>query len=825
MNRSALSPHLPDSTPMLKKADLHIHSKYSDQPSEWLLRQIGAPESYTEPDFLYRTAKRRGMDFVTITDHDTINGVLDIAHHPDVFISVEVTTWFPEDGCAIHVPCYGITEKQFATIQYLRENVYELLAWLRQEQIVHACAHPLYDVAGKLSMETFEKCLLLFDVLEVANGQSNAQENRLIREVATSINPLMYEQLKDMHPRLPLSPAGWRKGYTGGSDDHSGLFIARGYTYAQHVSTPQDFIRAIGRGETDATTVSETSVSFAHGLYFTVFSYYKNQYFKSGSGKADISKALSVVGGFVGDDTASISFRDKVTYFINRLRKKKSQEDFKQYLMTHLVELNEAWNRDENILDPQKNLQLNQQTFEVASYVFNQLVFRFATKAIKKVSEGSIFGSIQSLSSLIPLMIGLIPYFISFLHYNKNKPFHREVSRKFLGKELPGEEHPKKAWVTDTFEDVNGVAVVIRKMAEIGMKHQHELVIVTCTNEAVKSEGLVVKNFKPVGDFKLPQNDTFTLAFPPFLEMVQYFEREGFTEVIISTPGTVGVAAMWAARLLNLKISMIYHTDFPGYVRYYTNDRAMEDIAWKFMLWFYNQADVVHVPSSHYRSQLLRKGLPAEKMTLFPHGTDIDAFTPAKRTPDAFKSFGLNGEKKVIYIGRVAREKDLDLIPKVWKKVHKAVPDAALVIVGDGPYLKELKSELKGEHAVFTGFMKGEDLYRSFASGDVFLFPSTTDTFGNVVLESLASGVPAVVSNVGGPKDIVIHGETGMVTGAKDVDAMAAALIELLKNDQKRRNMSRKAREYAETQSWERIYLNFWNHRQEPARLPEGVIH
>lgn len=374
-------------------------------------------------------------------------------------------------------------------------------------------------------------------------------------------------------------------------------------------------------------------------------------------------------------------------------------------------------------------------------------------------------------------------------------------------KKLP---NGKKVWATDTFTDVNGVAVVIKKMAEIGVRHQHDLVIVVSTNDPITDSHIPIKNFTPAGDFKLPQNDTFTLAFPPFQEIVDYLAENDYSEVIISTPGTVGLTLLGAAKLLNLKVTMIYHTDFPGYVRYYTNDISMEEIAWRFMIWFYDQADTVYVPSSHYKNQLVKKGIASSKMKMFPHGTDIESFNPNKRSSLAFSSFGLSNEKKVIYVGRVAKEKDLDVLPEVWKKVQAEIPSAVLVIVGDGPYMSELKSQLKNYHVVFTGFMKGEPLYSAFASSDVFVFPSTTDTFGNVVIEALASGCPAIVSDIGGPKDIVRHGVTGYVTEGKNPESIADALIEILTDDGKRKKMSAAARSYAETQSWETIYMNFW---------------
>lgn len=115
---------------VVSKADLHVHSKYSGRPSDWFLRRIGAPESFVEPTLVYETAKTRGMDFVTISDHNCINGALEIAHLPDTFISAEVTTYFPDDGCKVHCLVCGIDEAQFAMIQELRESIFELQRYL-----------------------------------------------------------------------------------------------------------------------------------------------------------------------------------------------------------------------------------------------------------------------------------------------------------------------------------------------------------------------------------------------------------------------------------------------------------------------------------------------------------------------------------------------------------------------------------------------------------------------------------------------------------------------------------------------------------------------
>ncbi len=128
----------------VSKADIHIHSKYSDRPSEWFLRRIGAPESYVESVELYQRVKERGMDFVTISDHNSIDGALQIAHLSNAFISAEVTTYFPEDQCKVHCLVLGISEGLFREIQARRSNIYDLQEYLREQNIIHSIAHPLY---------------------------------------------------------------------------------------------------------------------------------------------------------------------------------------------------------------------------------------------------------------------------------------------------------------------------------------------------------------------------------------------------------------------------------------------------------------------------------------------------------------------------------------------------------------------------------------------------------------------------------------------------------------------------------------------------------
>ena len=158
----------------MSRCDLHIHSRYSARSEEWLFRRFDFPDSYSDPGQLYEQLLTHGMDYVTITDHDTIEGCLQIAHLPRTFISEQVTTYFPQDPCKLHILVWGISERQHREIQRVRDNVFDLQPYLQAAQIAHAVAHPLYSVNGRLEARHLEQLMLLFKHFEGINGLRDA---------------------------------------------------------------------------------------------------------------------------------------------------------------------------------------------------------------------------------------------------------------------------------------------------------------------------------------------------------------------------------------------------------------------------------------------------------------------------------------------------------------------------------------------------------------------------------------------------------------------------------------------------------------------------
>jgi glycosyltransferase involved in cell wall biosynthesis len=167
----------------------------------------------------------------------------------------------------------------------------------------------------------------------------------------------------------------------------------------------------------------------------------------------------------------------------------------------------------------------------------------------------------------------------------------------------------------------------------------------------------------------------------------------------------------------------------------------------------------------------------------------------------------------MLFVGRVSKEKNLDLLVSATRLIAESKTPVRPVIVGDGPYMAEMRRLLRD--AIFTGYLDGEDLARAYASADFFAFPSTTDTFGNVVLEAQASGIPVIVSDIGGPRDLVSHGVDGYVTKGLDAADLAEAIRKLAADPVLRKQMGEYGRTRVETRDWNEAFERFWNESPE----------
>jgi glycosyltransferase involved in cell wall biosynthesis len=795
----------------MSRCDLHIHSKFSARSEDWLFRRFDFPDSCTEPLDVYTQLREHGMDFVTITDHDCIDGCLAIADKPRTFISEQVTTYFPHDSCKVHVLVWGIAPAQHQDISVFRSNIFELQKYLAENRIAHAIAHPLYSVNGKLTASHLQRLILLFKHFEGINGLRDSLLSDLAVKLLRELTPAKIDDFANRHDLAPSHPEPWKKVLVGGSDDHGGKFFASAFTETPKAKTPADFLAHIRAGRCQPKGRAGTPLALSHGFYNTLSCFIQGRFHeKLGPSAALLEQMFSRF--MEGRDPTQFTLREKATFVAQGVLSGKIFELAKPANVSLWNELSRYFARPEVKEKIAREVEVvaepERRAFLLANIVSEQLAFRFFQRFMQQMTGGNLIEGMQALTAIAPLLLILSPYIYAFHSQAPSRKWLREIFQEMTGMVPENLRNTKRAWFTDTLEDVNGVATTIRKMTAAAKNAGADLIVVTSRNE-IRITDIPIKNFKPIGEFELPEYELQKLSFPPILRMLDYIQREGFTEIIISTPGPIGLTALAAAKMLNLQTSGIYHTDFPQYIRILTDDSFLESVAWNYMHWFYGQLDSVFVNSEEYRRSWIARGVAPEKLKILPRGLDTTLFSPEHRDPAFWQKFGEhNGAVHLLYVGRISKEKDLDVLAQAYRQLRDEGLPIQLYLVGDGPYLQALHEAMP--EAIFTGYLRGKELAAAYASADVFVFPSTTDTFGNVVIEAQASGVPVIVSDTGGPKELVEENVNGVVTKSHDVEDLARAIRDLVNNKRKRHQMSRQARQAVIDRSWPGAFRKFW---------------
>lgn len=819
------------------KADLHVHSRFSTRPSQWILQKLGCPESFTQPLDVYRIARSKGMDLVTITDHNTIDGVAEIAHLPGVFVSEEVTTYFPEDRCKVHVLAYDLSAEEHGDIQKIRESIYDLVAYLRQRNIVHAVAHPLYSINGKLTAEHFEKMLLLFRIFEL-NGARNDAQNRILRALIPSVDGALLARLAEKHGDLPVPPELGRKRMIGGSDDHSSLNIARLWTRVPGASEPASFLDGIGKGQAEVEGAPATPLTMAHNLYGIAYQYYRDRFGLSRHLHKDVLLQFLERVLDVHRQAESRSWSSRVYDLARSSRFWRRRRDAQK----ELPPVRAFWEMSQSLVEKDERFMAAVYgRSRLSAATAEKLWCRFVEQAcdallvelskrmgdqLRSANVFDMFGSLGSAGALYSLMA---PFFVAFSHFTKDRLLAADIGRRFpiLKAAEPRGGELAVAHFSDTVLEVNGVARTLLQQLQVARNLGNRLTLLT-SDDTMDDLPSGVVNFKPVGRYAVPEYPELSLNIPPLLKILSFCYEEKFTQIHAATPGPMGLAALAVARILCLPIVSTYHTALPQYVRRLTGDEGLESLTWRYVTWYYNQMDKIYVPSAATGEELIDHGLPAEKVCTYPRGVDIEKFSPEKRSARFRVRHRIADKTAALYAGRLSKEKDLDVLCRAFRRLHIKHPQTALVVVGDGPYRQEMEEALSGTCTVFTGYLSGEALSEAFASCDFLVFPSTTDTFGNVVLEAQASGIPVVVSDRGGPRENVIPGRTGWIFSGRDEESLLERMEWMCLNGERRREMGRQARRSMETRSFQRAFQAMWElfqaaSEKEELRLPEAV--
>jgi glycosyltransferase involved in cell wall biosynthesis/predicted metal-dependent phosphoesterase TrpH len=713
------------------RADLHCHSTASQLSKLGVQRALGLPECATPPEEVYELAKRRGMDFVTITDHDTIAGVQTIADRPDVFLSEELTVWFRGEPQAVHVLCLGITPDDHAWLQAHNADVEACAAYLHDAAITCALAHPFYAVEAPLTARHRRRLAELFPIWEVRNG---ARARELNAPAAIYI---------ETHGGTGV----------GGTDDHAGIDIGRTFTQTPLADAPAAFLAHIRAGAAQARGEQGSAAKWAHSAMALAVR-------ALGPGDRDVTgpdprAVLTMVQRVMREGDARRGARGLLRAWLRAVD------------LDHLGEQGLlAWLQSDDVT--------HADLYRRARSAHERKLTAAVDSAVGAAHEGGDLGA--GALRLFDACVAAIPYApaAAFLGREKAKLVARE------------HERPRVALVADAIGGMHGVTNTLAELRERGVPGFEV--------EVIGTDAHVDRRLPAVAEVDIPFYAGLRVGVPALPAVVDALAEGRYDAVHVCSPGPAGIAARLIAKAMGLPVVASHHTELAAYAAVRSADPRLELGMTMVLAGFYGAADRVLSPSAASDERLQRLGVAAQRIGRWDRGVDLKRFAAGRRGC-------LPGGISVLYAGRLTREKGADLLADAFLAAHDRDPRLHLVLAGGGPEESLLRERL-GATATFLGWLAGDALADAYASADVFLFASRTDTFGQVILEAQASGLPVVAVAEGGPAGLIRDGETGRLC-PPEPHALADAVVQLAADSAARERIGRAARAAVAPRSWE----------------------
>ena len=361
--------------------------------------------------------------------------------------------------------------------------------------------------------------------------------------------------------------------------------------------------------------------------------------------------------------------------------------------------------------------------------------------------------------------------------------------------------------VTETYApEINGVALTLERLAN-GLIARGHCVSVVCPRQPQidRPNTGCGPLFTLARGLPLPGYPGLRFGLPAGKLLRTQWRQRRPDAVYVATEGPLGWSAMQTARLLRIPVISGFHTNFDRYVQYY-GAGCLQGLIARYLRAFHNRTLCTLTPSADLRQRLL--GLGVKEAQVLSRGVDCQRFDPARRSAELRAQWGVaNCDLAALYVGRVAPEKNLQLAVDAYRAMQRIAATAKLVIVGDGPLRKTLQKA--HPDLIYCGVQTGEPLAEHYASADVFLFPSETETFGNVTLEAMASGLAVVAYDYAAARMHIADGETGALAPYGDAHVFVDAAARLARDERLRQQLRRQARAYATHIDWRRVVERF----------------
>jgi predicted metal-dependent phosphoesterase TrpH len=507
---------------MTSRVDLHCHSTASQLSRLGVQRSLGLPECATPPEEVYELAKRRGMDFVTITDHDTIDGCRALADRPDCFVSEELTARFAGEPQAVHILCYGITPGDHEWLQAHAGDVEACAAYLAENEITCALAHPFYDVAAPLTARHRRRLAELFPVWEVRNGSRAAELN---------MPAVIYVET---HGSTGI----------GGSDDHAGVDIGRTYTEVPDASTPEEFLAQIRAGEATAAGEQGSAAKWAHAAMALATRALALEG-DPGSAAPDPGTVLKIAQRVVGQGGAR---EGAVAADIG-------PDDARALLEAWLGSIGIEWRGRELIEHLQSDRFSHADLYRRARRIHDRRLRVAVDQGATAVAGGDIQGAI---GGLFEALLPAIPYAppTVFLGAEKSKLAGRHGER------------PRVALIADGIEAMHGVTHTIEQIRERGVPGFEV--------EVVGTDPGVDRRLPAATALRVPFYEGMTLGVPGLPDLAETLAEGRYDLVHVTAPGPAGIAASLLSRVSGTPLVASYHTELATYTGLRSGDDGLE---------------------------------------------------------------------------------------------------------------------------------------------------------------------------------------------------------------------------------------------------------
>ena len=738
----------------ISRADLHCHSTASAVAKLGVQHALGLPECATPPEEVYALAKRRGMDFVTITDHDTIDGALAIADRPDVFVSEELTAGFRGEPQQVHVLCLGITPDDHDWLQAHSDDVDVVAGYLHDHEIACALAHPFFSVAAPLTARHRRRLAQLFGTWEVRNGARDAALN------------------------LPAAVYVETHGGTGigGTDDHAGIDIGRTYSETPAAATPAEFLAHVRAGRVRACGAQGSAARWTHNaIALTVRALGRGAPGPAPDPRAVLRIVERVMseseGGGAGSAPAGAGAL--------------GPDDARALLR--------AWLTAVGLDLPDAELIAYMQADDFSHADLERRARRCHERRLA-VAVGKLTAAAAALvapQAAAPADLGgaaleLFEACVPAIPYAPAAAFLGRAKRRTAAR---GSEPVRVALVADGVGSMHGVTRTLDEIRERGVPGFEVHVI--------GSDPHVDRRLPTVAEVELPFYPGLRVGVPAVPAVVDALAAGRYELLHVCAPGPAGAAAAMTGRMLGLPVAGSYHTELTAYAQLRADDPRVALGMQLAQGAFYGHCDAVLSPSSAADASLRALGVEQARIHRWDRGVDVARFAPARREPG-----GRRGDRvDVLYAGRLALEKGADLLAEAFLAARARDPRLRLVLAGGGPEEDRLRARL-GRAVTFLGWLGGDELAAAYAAADIFLFCSATDTFGQVVLEAQASGLPVVAVAAGGPAELIEDGRSGLLCPPR-ADALGGAVAGLAGSRAMRERLARGGLAAVRERTWE----------------------